>query len=188
MGIRKTKDLLKASYQSQKDADATLAKYGLKRDEKLSKMDTKVYYNEHNRKPVIIHRGSTTLKDWRDDALLGLGLGKIIPRYNNSVKLNDEIKTKYGRYANSVGHSYGGWLSENTGKARITTYNKAVGIGDVLKTIPKNQTDIITRTDLVSAPSRLQKHKNPIIYLNQKKYSLNPIKSVLNAHNLDNLV
>lgn len=164
-------DLVQASYQPQKVAQQNLEKKGYMLDSQLSSMNTKVFTDKNNT-PVILHRGSTTVKDWIDDALLGAGLGKYGHRYKNAVRTTKKVEEKYGKPANTVSHSYGGWLGENSGaKGNILTYNKATGVGDLFKKYGKNQLDVRSQGDIISLPSLTQsvrretvknKNKNPL--------------------------
>lgn len=158
MGKLPLKTLLNASYQSQKDAQSTLEKRKkpLKLDTELSTMQQKVFVNENNNRPIILHRGTTTVRDKVDDGLIAFGLGKYGFRYNDAVRVNKKAEAKYGKVPVNVGHSYGGWLAENTGKGKVITYNKAAGLGDIGKQISKKQTDFRTSNDPVSALSTTQ--------------------------------
>ena len=81
------------------------------------------------------------------------------------------------------GHSLGGALAGKSGsKGNITTYNKGVGLGDIGKAIPKNQTDIRTTRDPVSIISNLQKYNG-----NLKEIQSPQTQGLLEAHNLNNL-
>jgi hypothetical protein len=152
---RDKKALLQSSYLSQKHAQAKMKHHGYILDSGLSSMDTKVFVK--NGKPTVVHRGSTTAKDYVDDALLTVGLGKHGHRYKNAVRVTQKAEHKYGTAANAIGHSYGAWLGEHSGaNGDITTYNKAVSLADVFKTMPPNQTDFRTANDLVSMLSQTQ--------------------------------
>lgn len=173
--------ILDASYQPKKLAAKTLAKSGFTLDKKLSTNESKVFIDSMGN-PNIAFRGSKTAKDWLvSDTLLGLGASRFDPRFSQAKTLTKQVEKKYGKPADVFGHSLGGALAEKSGaKGNITTFNKGVGIGDIGKKIPKNQTDIRTKADLVSALSLTQKYNG-----DQKtiKGSLNPIA----AHSLENL-
>jgi len=173
--------ILEASYQNQKQAKKTLAKIGYTLDKKLSTNESKVFVDSMGN-PNIAFRGSKTAKDWLvSDTLLALGASRLDPRFSQAKTLTKQVEKKYGKPADVFGHSLSGNIAEKSGASgKIYTYNKAVGIGDIGKTIPKNQTDIRTKADLVSALSLTQKYNG-----DQKtiKGSLNPIK----AHSLENL-
>ena len=86
-----TGDLLKASYLPQKDAKAKMAKRGYGYDDQLSTMNTKVFISPDG-KPVISHRGTKTIKDIADDALVALGLGKWGFCYKNAKRITDKAE------------------------------------------------------------------------------------------------
>ena len=132
--------------------------------------------------PNIAFRGSKTVKDFLiSDPLLAIGASRFDPRFKEAKSLTKQVENKYGKPADVFGHSLSGTIAENSGASgNIYTFNKGVGIGDIGKKIPKNQTDIRTKADLVSALSLTQKYNG-----NQQtiKGSLNPIK----AHGVDQL-
>lgn len=173
--------ILEASYQPEKLASKTLSKHGYELDKKLSTNESKVFVDSMGN-PNIVFRGSKTAKDWLiSDPLLAVGASRFDPRFKDAKALTKTVENKYNKPVDVFGHSLAGALAENSGaKGKITTFNKAVGYADIGKTIPKNQTDIRTTADVVSALSLTQKYNG-----NQEniKGSLNPIK----AHGLDNL-
>lgn len=182
MSKAKVKPILESSYQNQKEASKSLGKLGYTYDKGLSTNQSKVFVDSQGN-PNIAFRGSKTAKDWLiSDPLLALGLQNLDPRFKESQRLVKKVEQKYNKPVNVYGHSLGGKIAEESGaKGSIITYNKGAGLGDIGKTIPKNQTDIRTNTDIVSALSLTQKHKNnDFINLNS---GLNPIK----AHGLENL-
>jgi hypothetical protein len=182
----KTSDILKSSYMSQSQAEDNLAKHGFVRDPQLSSNQQKVFYNEKTNEPIVIHRGSKTVNDYLDDGLIAVGLGKLGHRYKNAVRVNEKIKNKYGHDATNLGHSLGGWIAENSGKNKIVTINKAVGAADVFKKLPKNQTDIRVKNDIIALPSYSQTGSKKILIDNKHK-SNNPFTNAYNAHSVDNL-
>ena len=189
MGLKKLRkdagDLLKASYETQADAEARMKKKGYTYDKDLSTMESKVFVNKRG-KPVIAQRGSTRLSDWAEDGLIAVGLGGFGNRQKKAIELNKKVEEKYGRSADAVGHSLAGRLVENSGaKGNIIAYNKAGGLADIGKKINKNQLDIITKNDLLAKVTNTQDHNLEIV--KQKEHSLNPFKEVFNAHNVDNL-
>lgn len=172
--------LLKSSYQSQSKAEKDMKKKGYNLDRKLSSVSTKVY--EKDGKPVITHRGTTTFKDIIDDGLLAVGLGKYGHKYKNAQRVTKKAEEKYVNNADTVGHSYGGWLAENSkAHGNKITYNKAVGLGDVLKKKDKNQLDVSTSGDIISTLGITQGGKKEVI---QNKHLF---PNAYNAHNVDNL-
>ena len=89
-------DLLRASYETQKEAEARMMKKGYTYDKELSTMESKVFVNKSG-KPVIAQRGSTRLSDWLEDGLIGLGLGKYGSRQQRAIDLNKKVEEKYGK-------------------------------------------------------------------------------------------
>ena len=181
-----TGDLLKASYLPQKEAKAKMAKHGYGYDDQLSTMNTKVFISPDG-KPVISHRGTKTVKDIADDALVALGLGKWGFRYKNAKRITDKAEKKYGQSADTVSHSLGGWLGENSGAhGNIITYNKASGLGDIgTKKNSSRQLDISTKGDVVSTLGKTQNANKEII--DNRFKSKDPFKNALNSHSTDNL-
>jgi hypothetical protein len=176
--------ILDASYQNKKDASKTLAKHGYTLDKKLSTNESKVFIDPYG-KPNIAFRGSTNAKDFLfSDPLLAVGLGKYDPRLKQSQKLVQKVESKYNAPTDVFGHSLAGFLSEKSGAGgNVYTYNKAVGITDIGKSIPKNQTDIRSRNDIVSGLALTQKYDNGSL-----KTLKTPIfQSPIEAHKLKNL-
>ena len=175
--------ILEASYQPKKLAAKTLAKSGYTLDKKLSTNESKVFLDQKGN-PNIAFRGSATAKDFLfSDPLLAIGASRFDPRFKQAQSLTQQVEKKYNKPADVFGHSLGGLLSEKSGaKGNIYTYNKGVGYGDIGKTIPKNQTDIRTNNDIVSALALTQKYNNGNL-VTIKSPTLNPIK----AHSIDNL-
>ena len=187
MGIDKKhiKQLLKSGYLSQDDAAERMKKLGYGYDNSLSNMQTKVFVSPDGT-PTIVHRGTKTAKDVVDDALLSIGLGEFGYRHKNAKRVTEKAEKKYGRAADTVGHSLGGFLSEHSGAhGQVITYNKAISPTDIFKKIPHNQTDIRTDRDLVSVLSNTQYggHRQTI----KTGDSGLPLLNFINAHNLSNL-
>ncbi len=132
--------------------------------------------------PLILHRGTSTVKDIIDDGLVAIGLGKYGHRYKNARRLTKKVEDKYKQPAHAVGHSYGGWLAENSGASGNTlTYNKAVGLGDIGRKKTNRQQDVRTRGDIVSRLSTTQRTNTELV--RNKHFLKNP----LTAHDTGNL-
>jgi hypothetical protein len=175
-------DLVKASYSSQKDAQKLLNNnYTIDKD--LSKMNSKVFLDNRTNKPVILHRGTTTLKDVFDDGLLAVGLGKYSGRNKQAKRLTKKVEAKYNAPVTAIGHSLGGWLAERSGgHGDILTYNKAVGLGDIgTKKNKQRQFDVSTRGDIVSGLGITQ-NANKEVLENKNRF-----KNPLSAHGSNNL-
>jgi hypothetical protein len=175
------KQILRASYDTQKDADIRLRNLDYKLDKNLSTPESKVFIDK-DRNPSIAIRGSKTVKDFLiSDSLLLFGLEKYDPRQRRTNELVKKVAQKYKKEPTLYGHSLGGSLAEKTNsKGSIYTLNKGTGIGDVFKTIPKNQFDTRTSNDVVSLLSTTQRNKS-------KKKTLYNFQDPLTAHTITNL-
>ncbi|KAJ1618849.1 hypothetical protein T492DRAFT_467527 [Pavlovales sp. CCMP2436] len=149
--------------------------------------------------PTVAHRRSVTARDWLvDDALIAVGAHKNTDRLNLARSITAAAEKKYGRPANSVGHSLGGRLAEQSGSGgQIVTINKAAGLGNIGRRQPSGtrQTDVRTGGDAESALSSLARRpeSQKIVYVNQRgqanRFLPGPIRYVLNtvkAHGLGN--
>ena len=178
--------LLKSSYLPQKEAAEKLKKLGYDYDHELSRMDTKVLTK--NGQPVIVHRGSKTVRDYLDDGLLFLGLEKHSKRFQDAKEITKKVEAKYNKSANIAGHSLGGSLAEKSGAhGEIITYNKGSGLGDIgTKKNSNRQLDVRADGDIVSLLGNTQNSNKETV----KNKGYNPISSLhnaFNAHKTDNL-
>ena len=176
-------DILKASYEPNRDAEETLRKDGYTLDRNLSNRDAKVFLSESG-EPNIVYRGTTNKKDIFSDVLLGLGLSHLDPRQRQSNNLVKAVKEKYKTDPNLYGHSLGGGIAEKAGKetgntGQVITYNKAVSPSDIFQINPSNQTDVRTSGDIVSALSMFQR--------GGKKKEIKVNKGILRSHKLNQL-
>lgn len=152
------KELLSASYKSQKDAAALLKAKGYTYDPSLSSITDKVFVDSYGN-PLVLHRGSKrVLEDWIQSNLpIAVGAEALSPRFQKSKEVIKQVKEKYpGTVVTSAGHSLGGSIAEKSGADRVITFNKGIGLGDIGKSIPGSQTDIRTKYDIPSLLSSLQ--------------------------------
>lgn len=168
------KDLLKASYKTQKEAASMLAPKGYRYDSELSNMTNKVLVDPKGN-PVVLHRGSVRVSDWlANNAALAVGLEKYAPRFKESKRVIEQVKQKYpGTTVTSTGHSLGGALAEKSGADRVVTFQKGSGLADIGRTVKSNQTDIRSKYDVPSALSQWQTGGNRI----QLDGSIDPLKT-----------
>ena len=151
--------------------NTSIAPEGYSIDAPLSDSRVKVYTkNGSNDKDVIVvHRGSVGADDWIDNAKY-FAFGSV--KNTKTFKLHKERQLKaiekYG--ANNIigiGHSRAGLYLQALQKdypiKEIITYNKAVGFYDMLRTNPKEQTDVKVKNDFVSLLSGLQKRPNKMV-------------------------
>jgi len=152
------KDLLKASYATQKDAEAMLKPKGYTYDPSLSSITDKVFLDQYGN-PLVLHRGSKrVVEDWFQSNLpLAVGLEQYSPRFQKGKEVVQKVREKYpGKTITSASHSLGGSIGERSGADKVITFNKGVGLGDIGKNIPGSQTDIRTKYDIPSILSAYQ--------------------------------
>ena len=160
MKEKRVKKILQTSYLNQAEASKKLSKHGYTYDPELSTNESKVFVDKKGNQNIAF-RGTRPwiAKDWGSDFGVGLGLHKYDTRFKEAKHLTKLVEDKYGRPANVFGHSLGGKLAEESGaRGHIYTDNKATGLGDIGKVIPKQQTDYRNRNDAFSLLSVTQKH------------------------------
>ena len=145
-------DFIQLSYSPQ-----TRAPDGYKLDEELSDSRVKVYTKDNSKEVVVVHRGSVGADDWIDNAKY-FAFGSV--KNTKTFKLHKERQLKaiekYGaKNIIGIGHSRAGLYLQSLQKdypiKEIITYNKAVGFYDMLRTNPKEQTDVKVKNDFVSS-------------------------------------
>ena len=176
--------LIAATYMPLETANTYIGNRGYKIDTDLSDDDTMVFIDTSG-KAVIGHRGSHTTRDWMiSNPLVGMGFARIDPRHIKAQDITARVQAKYGP-ADAIGHSLGGRLAEESGAlGTIMTYNKAAGLGDLLKrpVARERQLDIRTSWDLPSTLSQGQPRK--VEYISHKRRFLFPDEAVHTYKNL----
>lgn len=152
--MKKTKDVIKASYLPTKDAEKYLSKYGWKLDPELSRMDTKVFYDPEKKQAQVLHRGSKrVVEDWLETNVpLALGR-KNTKRFQYAKDITNKAKQKYGD-VHSWGHSLGGALALDSSN-KSTALNPAISTADIGRTFMESQEIVKKSLDPVSALSSL---------------------------------
>lgn len=186
MKVQQLKKFLKASYRGGK-----LKIDNFEKNQKLSGKRAQVYYDPITKKAIVSHRGTkkTSIRDIITDVKMIFGI-EGGNRFKHAAKIQKKAENLYGpENIVTIGHSLGGRLAEKVGKnsAQIITYNKAATPKSILKSTPKNQTDVRATTDIVSLLSRYQKHSNPLITtpgtLNVlKSHSMSKLKHIKNKN------
>ncbi len=166
------KSLIDASYAGTSKAENIASQQGYKLDRDLSNRKARVY-TDANGNPTIAYTGTRTLGDVITDGALALGLGRFTNRFQDSKKLANTVKQKYGKPVTAVGHSLGGSLAEYSGADKVVTFDKGVGLGDIGKRLKQNQTDIRTQTDPVSLLA-LTQHGGKQINIGDSRF-VNPL-------------
>lgn len=147
-------DLINSSYNKQDDVNGYIL------DKSISGSRNLVYHNPNTGHTVVSHRGTAGMKDWWNNIAYEIGgkpLYKTTTRYKDARRIQSRAEKKYGNEnLSTVGHSQGGLQAEmvgNKGK-EIITLNKATRPFDNTK--HKNQYDIRTENDIVSALNPFQ--------------------------------
>lgn len=178
------KTAIDLSYQGKNKSDAPK---GYEIDKELSDGRVKVYKDVNSPQTLVVHRGSSGLRDWLDNVRYGLsGEMKTTETFKKHSKKHQRALDKYGaENVIAIGHSRAGKYVEELNKDKpvkeVITYNKASGPSDLFRKNPKNQTDIRTDVDLVSALAPLQSHENKVVTI--PSTSWNP----LTAHSTEPL-
>ncbi|KAJ1629202.1 hypothetical protein T492DRAFT_1118537 [Pavlovales sp. CCMP2436] len=202
-------DLARASYLPLDQAGTFGDSLGFTLDRQLSQADTLVYNDNRTGQPTIVHRGSTTPRDFLvDDALIAFGSGRETQRQRRAREITTATEAKYKMPSNSSRHSLGGRLAERSGsRGSIVTFNKAAGLGDIPnfnftgRSQPQiqngsRQTDVRTRLDPVSVLSSLGRRPSgaPLVVVPQRdqanRFLPGPVRLIVNAvkaHSLKNL-
>ena len=190
MDIIQPKDLtlhkaLKIGYlRNQKKQKKRLKKFGYRFDPELSnERQNVVAFNPTSNKLLLIGNGTDPRqeKDLQTDLLLGIGGLKETERYREEKNALLKAKRKYKEAdVVIVGHSLYGGIANS-----IASPNDSVVTLDPALTNPKprrNVTNYRTKGDIVSAFA-----SNTTTLPNPNQLSLNPIRNILNAHNVDNI-
>ena len=154
---------------------------GFHQDRGLSTKTSKVYTNPETGQTVVAHKGTSGILDWGNNAIYALGgeqAYRQTPRFKEAQHVQNQAQKKYDNVT-TIGHSQGGLQAELLGKTghETITLNKATR---PFSNVPsKNQFDIRTQNDVVSAlnPFQRQKHSYTI------SSNLNPLA----AHSIDTL-
>jgi hypothetical protein len=170
---------------------------GFQLDRQVSTDMTRVYVNQTNGQVVVAHRGTSSTKDWGNNAVYGL-TGEAgyrqTARFRNAERVQKLAEEIYGaKNITTIGHSQGALLAQMLGKntKEILTLNKASRPEDLFRfSKPKKQYDVRSDGDIVSAwQSPFQNNKNNTTI---KKQSNNPLTEhsvdVLNRLNQDKII
>jgi hypothetical protein len=177
----KFQDILKASYQPQAEAEATLAKQGYKYDPELSTMESKVFFDPATNKPSIVYRGSTRVSDFLvEDPAIAFGIET--KKQRQAKQLSKQVEMKYKQTPDTYGHSLGSMYAEKASRGgNVYTFNRAVGIADIGKTLSPKHTDIRTDKDVVSGLSLTQRGGK------RQTIKTSPFTSIIGSHSTSQL-
>lgn len=147
MKTKKIKKFIDASYQ--KNAPENINRFKL--DKELSSDVAKVY-NKDN-KAVVVHRGTQSASDWKNNLAYVLGKYKSTDRFKEGKNIQNKAISKYGASnISTIGHSQGALLARELGgkTKEIITVNPA-SLGEKRKS---NEYTIRSSGDIVSALAR----------------------------------
>jgi hypothetical protein len=184
--VLKLKKGLEASYLSNpKEAKTYLSKEGYVYDDKLSNVNSKVYYNPDNKDLLIAYRGSKNiLNDWlTTDLAIPFGGLRNTKRYNESLNVYKKAKNKYHvDHPTLIGDSLGGSLASAVGgtdkKSKIYSFNKGTGLFGNDTNNKSNEVAFRQSGDVVSGIS---------VFNHNKPITLGARMDPLSAHNINNL-
>jgi hypothetical protein len=115
--ISEIKAFLEASYDVN-DTKPEINGYIL--DRELSNKWGKLYYHPQLKKAVVEHRGTRNAKDWRNNALIGIGAYKLSDRFKTGQLLQSQAEAKHKGYKiYTLGHSQAGQLVNLLGKNTV---------------------------------------------------------------------
>jgi hypothetical protein len=170
LSAKELKGLLGASYDPKIDkvGDFVL-------DSKLSTKTSKVYHNPNSGQTVVAHKGTEGILDWGNNAVYALGgktAYKMTSRYKEAEKVQKQAEKKYGaKNVSTIGHSQGGLQAELLGgkSKEIITLNKATRPFE--SNTNKNQTDVRSGRDVVSALNPFEKKSSKNIEIEGESYN-----------------
>lgn len=162
-------DLLKKSYSSSIDNVGDLDV-----DRELSDKASQVYHNPKTNENVIVHTGSNNVGDWISN--LGYAIG-IEPSFEHRRETQKRAEEKYGDNLTTIGHSRGALGAEKIAKpnSKVITYNKPTNFTDWINSFfgktntNPNQTDIVSKHDIVSALTPFQKRNGKLITIDDNE-------------------
>jgi hypothetical protein len=132
-------------------------------DKRLSTPESSVYYNLMTREVVVSFRGTSNLKDAKDDIMILIGKEALTRRYKLSLQLMEKVIKKYDNFhVVSTGHSLGGGISSfvsNHFGIESHNFNSAESIHGALHNDNINVFNYRTHYDLASVGNLFEKNK-----------------------------
>jgi hypothetical protein len=132
-------------------------------DKSLSTPENSVYYNLMTREVVVSFRGTSNLKDAKDDIMILIGKEALTRRYKLSLQLMEKVIKKYDNFhVVSTGHSLGGGISSfvsNHFGIESHNFNSAESIHGALHNDNINVFNYRTHYDLASVGNLFEKNK-----------------------------
>jgi len=185
MGAGIPANILQKVIQLSYDKSLTDMPEGYLIDRTLSDGRVKVYVSKTDGTVLEVHRGSSSAKDWIDNASYSLGIPtKFTGTFKTHQKKHNAVVAKYGaENIILIGHSraslYIEELNRNQPVKSVITYNAASPVGglDILRKTPGNQTNVRESRDLISLIKPLQRKTNDTITIPSEGFDFAKIHS-----------
>jgi len=184
MGAGIPANILQKVIQLSYDKSLTDMPEGYLIDKELSNGRVKLYVSKTDGKTVLeVHRGSSSAKDWLDNASYALGIPtKFTGTFKTHQKKHNAVVAKYGaENIILIGHSraslYIEELNRNQPVKEVITYNGASPVGMDYLRKNQNQTDVRESRDLVSSMRGFKRSNNNNITIPSEGFDFGKIHS-----------
>jgi hypothetical protein len=130
-------------------------------DKQLSSQRVKVYIHPRTKQAYVVHRGTASIQDVGNDLKMALGFDiSGSKRVKHAKEVQKKTESKYGAdNVTTIGHSLGSKIASDVGQnsKSIINLNKAVIPSDLNKTLSSKETNIRSKSDLISILQPFQK-------------------------------
>jgi hypothetical protein len=130
-------------------------------DKQLSSQRVKVYIHPQSKQAYVVHRGTASIHDVGNDLKMALGFDiSGSKRVKHAKEVQKKTEKKYGKEkVTTIGHSLGAKIASDVGQdsKSIINLNKAVIPSDLNKTLSSKETNIRSKSDLISILQPFQK-------------------------------
>jgi hypothetical protein len=130
-------------------------------DKDLSSQRVKVYIHPQTKQAYVVHRGTASIQDVGNDLKMALGFDiSGSKRVKHAKVVQKKTEKKYGKdNVTTIGHSLGAKVASDVGQdsKAIINLNKAVIPSDLNKTLSSKETNIRSKSDLISILQPFQK-------------------------------
>jgi hypothetical protein len=130
-------------------------------DKQLSSQRVKVYIHPQTKQAYVVHRGTASIQDVGNDLKMALGFDiSGSKRVKHAKEVQKKTESKYGAdNVTTIGHSLGSKIASDVGQnsKSIINLNKAVIPSDLNKTLSSKETNIRSKSDLISILQPFQK-------------------------------
>jgi hypothetical protein len=130
-------------------------------DKDLSSQRVKVYIHPQTKQAYVVHRGTASIQDVGNDLKMALGFDiSGSNRVKHAKEVQKKTEKKYGvDNVTTIGHSLGAKIASDVGQdsKSIINLNKAVIPSDLNKSLSSKETNIRSKSDLISILQPFQK-------------------------------